>query len=193
MTTIKALADGAEKELELLGELHAIQGAPAAELTIQKPVSIPGAGFYWKAFTAPLYSRRVMEEGAKRSEEPWDLSAAGCLGMLTRKSRKGRSPAGYVRRQMGLYDLCLPVYSVAGASCFFWKVVGYLPAGKGYVAVTKRRVGYWVWLALAALVAFGASYLLFRYDIRTLANTLQDLPGLLSAKWFKTLREWGIL
>lgn len=190
MTTIKALADGAEQGLELLGELHAIQGAPAARLTIKKPVTIPGAGSYWKDFTAPLYSRRVMEEGAKRSEEPWDLSAAGCLGMLT---GKGRSPAGYVRRQMGAHDLCVPVYSVAGKSGLFWKVVGYLPAGKGYVAVAKRRVGYWVWLMIAALLAFGASYLLFRYDLETLANTLRDLPELLSAKWFKTLREWGIL
>lgn len=193
MTTIKALADGAEQELELLGELHAIQGAPAARLTIRKPVTIPGAGSYWKDFTAPLYSRRVMEEGAKRSEEPWDLSAKGCLGMLTGQGRKGRSPAGYVRRQMGLFNLCVPVYSAAGRSALFWKVMGYLPAGKGYVAVAKRRVGYWVWLAIAALVAFGASYLLFRYDIQTLANTLQDLPELLSNKWFKALREWGIL
>lgn len=190
MTTIRALADGAEQELELLGELHAIQGAPAAGLTIRKPVSIPGAGFYWKDFTAPLYSRRVLEEGAKRSEEPWDLSAGGCLGMLT---GKGKAPAGYVRRQMGAHNLCVPVYSVAGKSGLFWKVVGYLPAGKGYVAVAKRRVGYWVWLLFAALIAFGVSYLLFRYDIQTLANTLQDLPELLSAKWFKTLREWGVL
>lgn len=190
MTTIKALADGAEKELELLGELHAIKGAPAAELTIRKPVTIPGAGSFWKDFIAPLYSRRVMEEGSRRSEEPWDLSAEGCLGML---ARKGKTPVGYVRRQMGMYDLCVPVYSTAKASCFFWKVVGYLPAGKGYVAVAKRRVGYWVWLAFAALLAFGAAYLLFRYDPETLANTLRDLPELLSAKWFKALRDWGIL
>lgn len=190
MTTIRALADGAERELELLGELHAIKGAPAAELSIRKPVSVPGAGFFWKDFIAPLYSRQVMEEGSRRSEEPWDLSAGGCLGML---ARKGKTPVGYVRRQMGIYNLCVPVYSAAGKSGLFWKVVGYLPAGKGYVAVAKRRVGYWVWLTLAALAAFGASYLLFRYGPQTLLNTLRDLPGLLSAKWFKALRDWGIL
>lgn len=191
MTTIRALADGEEKELELLGELHAIKGAPAAGLTIRKPVTVPGAGFYWKDFIAPLYSRQVMEEGSRRSEAPWDLSAGGCLGMLLRKGKT--APTGYVRRQMGLHSLCVPVYSAAGKSSLFWKVVGYLPAGKGYVAVAKRRVGYWVWLAIAALIAFGAAYLLFRYDIQTLANTLRDLPGLISAKWFKALRDWGIL
>lgn len=190
MTTIKALADGAEKELELLGELHAIKGAPAADLAIQKPVTIPGAGSYWKDFIAPLYTRQVMEEGSRCSEEPWDLTAEGCLGMLT---RKGKDPAGYVHRRMGIYDLCVPVYSIAGKSTLFWKVVGYLPAGKGYVAVAKRRVGYWVWLAIAALLVFGAAYLLMRYDIQTLENTLRDLPGLISAKWFKALRDWGIL
>lgn len=190
MITIRALADGAEQELELLGELHAIKGAPAAELTIQKPVTIPGAGSYHKDFIAPLYSRQVMEEGSRCSEEPWDLTAKGCLGMLT---RRGKTPAGYVRRQMGLYNLCVPVYSAAKASGLFWRVIGYLPAGNGYVVVAKRRIGYWVCLAIAALIAFGASYLLFRYDMETLANTLRDLPGLLSAKWFKALREWGIL
>ena len=190
MTTIRALGDGEEKELELLGELHAIKGAPAAEFIIQKPVSIPGAGSYRKDFIAPLYTRQVMEEGSRRSEEPWDLSAQGCLGMLL---KKGKGPAGYVRRQLGLFELCVPVYSVAGKSSLFWKVVGYLPAGKGYVAVAKRRVGYWVWLALAAVVVFGAAYLLFRYDVQTLENTLRDLPGLVSAKLFKALRDWGIL
>ena len=62
MTTVRALVDGAEKEMELLGELHAIKGAPARELNIQKRVTIPGAGAYWKSFTAPLYSRQVLEE-----------------------------------------------------------------------------------------------------------------------------------
>lgn len=92
MTTVRALVDGAEKEMELLGELHAIKGAPARELNIQKRVTIPGAGAYWKSFTAPLYSRQVLEEAAKRSEEGWDLSPKGCLGIL---ARKGRAPAGY--------------------------------------------------------------------------------------------------
>lgn len=190
MTTIRALADGEEKELELLGELHAIKGAPTAELTIRKPVTIPGAGSYGKDFVAPLYTRRVMEEGSKRSEEPWDLSAQGCLGMLL---RKGKNPIGYVRRQLGPHNLCVPVYSVAGKSSLFWRAVGYLPAGKGYVTVAKRRVAYWIWLAIAALLAFGAAYLLLRYDIQTFGNTLRDLPELLSSKFFKALRDWGIL
>lgn len=190
MTIIKALPDGGEQGLELLGELHAIKGAPARELNIQKRVTIPGAGAYWKSFTAPLYSRQVLEEAAKRSEEGWDLSPKGCLGIL---ARKGRAPAGYVRRQMGPHNLCVPVYPVAGASCFFWKVAGYLPAGKGYVAVAKRRVGYWVWLAFAALVAFGASYLLFRFGPQVLMSTLRDLPETASAAWFRLLREWGVL
>lgn len=190
MTIIRALADGEETGLELLGELHAIKGAPAAEMTIRKPVTIPGAGSYQKDFIAPLYTRRVMEEGSKRSDKPWDLSAAGCLGMLL---RKGKAPVGYVRRQLGVHNLCLPVYSLAGKSSLFWRVVGYLPAGNGFVAVAKRRVGYWVLLCMAALAVFGVSYLLFRYDVQTLINTLRDLPGLISAKWFKALRDWGIL
>lgn len=190
MTTVRALVDGAEKELELLGELHAIKGAPSEELTIQKRVTIPGAGSYWKSFTAPLYTRQVLEEAAKRSEEGWDLSAKGCLGML---ARKGRKPAGYVRRQMGPHNLCVPVYSTAGASCFFWKVAGYLPAGGGYVAVAKRRVGYWVWLGIVALAAFGISYLLFRYGPDVLLATLRDLPETASAAWFRLLRKWGVL
>lgn len=190
MTTIRALADGAEKELELLGELHAIKGAPAAHLTIKKRVIIPGAGSFWKNFSAPLYTRRVMEEAAKRSEEPWDLSSRGCLGMLI---PRGKNPAGYIRRQVGPHNLCVPVYSVAEASCFSWKVVGFLPAGKGYVTVARRRVGYWVWLTLIALAVFGVSYLLFRYGPGPLMTTLRDLPELLSSKWFKTLREWGIV
>lgn len=190
MTTVRALVDGAEKELELLGELHAIKGAPAAKLTIKKRVTIPGAGSYWKDFSAPLYTRQVMEEAAKRGGEHWDLTAKGCLGIL---ARKGRKPSGYVRRQVGPHNLCLPVYPTAGASCFLWKVAGYLPAGGGYVTVAKRRVGYWVWLALAALAAFGLSYLLFRYGPGPLLATARDLPELLSARWFKLLRDWGVL
>jgi len=190
MTTIRALMDGEEKEKECLGELHAIKGAPARELIIKKRVSIPGAGSYWKDFSAPLYTRQVMEEAAKRSEEPWDLSSKGCLGILV---RKGKKPTGYIQRQVGPHNLCVPVYSVAEASCFRWKVAGYLPAGKGYVTVAKRRVGYWIGLAVAALAVFGVSYLLFRYGPETLAGTLRDLPGTISAQWFKMLREWGIV
>jgi len=190
MTTIRALTDGAEKEMELLGELHAIKGAPAKGLTIKKRVTIPGAGSYWKDFSAPMYTRQVMEEAAKRSEEPWDLTSKGCLGML---ARKGKKPAGYLRRQVGPHNLCVPVYSIAEESCFFWKAAGYLPAGKGYVTVVKRRVGYWVALALGALAAFGVSYLLFRYGPEVLAATLRDLPEMISGRWFKMLREWGIV
>ena len=69
MTTVRALPDGAEEGLELLGELHAIKGAPAGEMRIQKRVTIPGAGSYWKDFSAPLYSRQVMAELTARGEE----------------------------------------------------------------------------------------------------------------------------
>lgn len=190
MTTIQALMDGAEKELPLLGELHAIKGAPSEDLTIRKRVTIPGAGSYWKDFSAPLYTRQVLEEAAKASGEGWDLSAGGCLGMLT---AGGKKPAGYVRRQMGPHNLCVPVCSAAEISCFFWKIVGYLPAGNGYVAVARRRVGYWVWLSVAALLTFAAAYLLFRFGPDTVAATLRDLPDTLSSAWFKMLRDWGVL
>ncbi len=70
---------------------------------------------------------------------------------------------------------------------------GYLPAGDGYLAVMKRRVAYWVWLGIAAAVAFAISYLLFRYGPEMLWSTIVDLPQTLSDAWFRMLREWGIL
>ena len=186
MTIIKALPDGGEQGLELLGELHAIKGAPAGEIRVQKRVTIPGAGAYWKDFRAPLYSRQVMEELIRRGEESCKL----CLGVL---ATKGGQPKGYVRRQMGLHDLCVPVFPVAGLSFLAWRVAGYLPAGDGYLAVMKRRVAYWVWLGIAAAVAFAISYLLFRYGPEMLWSTIVDLPQTLSDAWFRMLREWGIL
>ena len=163
MVTVKALMDGREAGLTPLGEMRSIKGAPAGEMVLEKWVEIPGAGAYWKTFRAPIYSRQVS------------------------------GPKGYVRRQMGLHDLCVPVFPVAGLSFLAWRVVGYLPAGDGYLAVMKRRVAYWVWLGIAAAVAFAISYLLFRYGPEMLWSTIVDLPQTLSDAWFRMLREWGIL
>ena len=186
MVTVKALMDGREAELTPLGEMRSIKGAPAGEMVLEKWVEIPGAGAYWKTFRAPIYSRQVMEELMKRGEESCKL----CLGVL---ATKGGQPKGYVRRQMGLHDLCVPVFPVAGLSFLAWRVAGYLPAGDGYLAVMKRRVAYWVWLGIAAAVAFAISYLLFRYGPEMLWSTIVDLPQTLSDAWFRMLREWGIL
>lgn len=190
MVRVKALMDGREESLTPLGEMHSIKGAPAEEMVLEKWVEIPGAGSYWKTFRAPLYSRQVMEELSKKGEQGWSFTPEHCIGMLT---REGRSPKGYVRRRMGLHDLCVPVFPVKGLSALNWKVLGYLPAGEGYLAVMKRRVGYWVWLSIAALLAFGISYLLFRYGPEMLWATIVDLPQTLSDAWFRLLREWGVL
>lgn len=190
MVTVKALMDGREAGLTPLGEMRSIKGAPAGEMVLEKWVEIPGAGAYWKTFRAPIYSRQVMEELSRKGQLSWSFTPQNCIGMIT---RQGSGPKGYVQRQMGLHDLCVPVFPVAGLSFLAWRVAGYLPAGDGYLAVMKRRVAYWVWLGIAAAVAFVTSYLLFRYGPEMLWSTIVDLPQTLSDAWFRMLREWGIL
>ena len=70
---------------------------------------------------------------------------------------------------------------------------GWLPVGEGYVTVVRRRVGYWVWLALAALAAFGVSYLFFTQGPQVLLDTLRDLPQTLSDSWYRLLHQWGLV
>lgn len=185
MITVRALKDGEEQGLEPLGEMHAIKGAPAEELRFQKRVTIPGAGSYWKEFFAPLYSSSVMEELSRR-----EGGCGPCLGVL---AKKGSSPKGFIRRQLGLHSLSVPVYDQAGRSPLGWKVMGYLPAGEGYVRVVKRRVAYWVGLGITALAVFSLSYLLFRFGPQTLWNTLLELPEVISDNWYRMLHEWGVL
>ena len=186
MTTVRALPDGAEEGLELLGELHAIKGAPAGEMRIQKRVTIPGAGSYWKDFSAPLYSRQVMAELTARGEE----HCKQCLGVLT-KAGKGRK--GFVRRKLGVHTLCLPVSPRERFNFLFWKTVGYLPAGEGYLTVATPRVGYWIWLGLAASVTFVSAYWIFRLGLGAVTDILISLPETLSDTWFRTLHEWGVI
>lgn len=190
MTTVLALADGAQDGMKLLGELHAVKGAPARELLVKKRITIPGAGAFWKTYSAPLYDSQVMAEAEKRAPEGWSFSPKSCLGMT---ARAGKPPKGYVRRRIRGHDLCLPVYSPSALSPLAWRVVGYLPADRGYVAVARRRVGYWVWLALAALAVFGVAYLLFLWGPEALWNTVLDLPGALSDAWYRLLRGWGVV
>ena len=186
MTIIKALPDGGEQGLELLGELHAIKGAPAGEIRVQKRVTIPGAGAYWKEFRAPLYSRQVMEELIRRGEESCKL----CLGVL---ATKGGQPKGYVRRKLGLFELCLPVFPKEGFSFLTWKTLGFLPAGEGYLTVVKRRIAYWVWLGIATVLAFVLAYWSFRYGLGTVLNWFAELPQTISDTWFRTLHAWGVI
>ena len=186
MTNIKALPDGGEQGLELLGELHAVKGAPAGELRVKKRVTIPGAGAYWKEFSAPLYSRQVMEELVKRGEENCKV----CLGVLADKKDR---PKGYVRRKLGLFELCLPVYAKDGFSFLTWKTLGFIPAGEGYLTVVKPRIAYWIWLAVAAVLAFTFAYCSFRFGLWTVLNWFTELPRLISDTWFRTLHEWGVI
>lgn len=191
MTTVKALMDGAQEGLELLGELRAIKGVPAQEMRVKKRVVIPGAGSYWKSYPAPLYDRQVMVELAKGGESPRSFSKAGCLGAL---ASAGKSVRGYVHRRVGLHHLCVPVYDPSRISPLTWKTVGYLPVGEeGYVAVMRRRVAYWVWLAIAALLVFAFSYLFFVHGPEAVWATLTDLPQALSDAWFRLLRDWGVV
>lgn len=185
MASVRALRDGEEQDLEYLGELRAIKGAPAQELLIQKPVTIPGAGSYRKDFSAPLYSRQVMEALAKR-----EAGSGPCIGVLT---ARGKSVRGYVRRQLGPHLLCIPVYDRRGFSPLAWRTLGYLPAGKGYLKVVKRRVAFWFYLSALALLVFAVSYLCFRYGPQPLWNTLLELPETISDGWYRMLREWGVV
>lgn len=185
MITVRALKDGEEQGLAPLGEMHAVKGAPAEEMSVQKRVTIPGAGSYWKEFSAPLYSAAVMGELSRR-----EGGCGPCLGVL---ARSGAAPKGFIRRQLGLHELLVPVYEAMDHSPLCWKTAGYLPAGEGYVKVMKRRVAYWVWLAIAALVVFAVSYLLFRYGPHVLWNTILELPERVSAAWFRMLHDWGVL
>ena len=185
MASVKALRDGEEQGLECLGELRAVKGALAKELLIQKPVTIPGAGSYLKDFTAPLYGRGVMAELAKGEK-----GCGPCVGVLAKDKNP---PKGYVRRQMGPHLLCVPVYDQRLFSSLAWKVLGYLPAGEGYLKVAKRRVGFWVGLAVLALLVFAVSYLGFRHGPQALWNTLLELPETLSDGWYWLLRKWGVV
>ena len=192
MITIEALPDGGEGALELLGEPHLIKGAPAGEMRILKPVTIPGAGSYRKAFSAPLYRRREMEELDRNTGKEWGFSPKRCKGILARR-RRGVSPKGYLRRRLGRHELSIPVYRREDFSPFLWREAGWLPVGEGYVTVVRRRVGYWVWLALAALAAFGVSYLFFTQGPQVLLDTLRDLPQTLSDSWYRLLHQWGLI
>ena len=183
MVTIRALPDGGERELECLGEARLLKGVPAGEMRVLKPVSIPGAGSYEKEFPAPLYRREELEVALGPSR-------GRCLGVL---ARRGKRPRGYLRRRLGPHELCIPVYPAGDFSPFLWKTAGYLPAGGDYAAVVRRRVGYWVWLFLAAALAFGLSYLFFTQGPEPLLATLRDLPMTLSDAWYRLLRQLGLV
>ena len=188
MTTVRALPDGGEQGLELLGELRAIKGAPAGEMRIQKRVTIPGAGSYWKEFSAPLYSRQVMAELSREGEGG---AFQTCLGVLA----KGGScaPKGYVRRKLGIYELCVPVYPREAFNFLLWKPLGYLPAGEGYLTVAKRRIGYWIWLGIAALAVFSLAYWCFRFGPAAVMDGIAALPQTISDGWYRMLHEWGVI
>lgn len=189
MTTVRALPDGGEQGLELLGDLRAIKGAPAGEMRIEKRVTIPGAGSYWKEFPAPLYSRQVMAELSKREEGGCFQT---CLGVLVKKGASS-SPKGYVRRRLGIYELCLPVYPRESFNFLLWKPLGYLPAGEGYLTVAKPRVGYWVCLGLAALAAFCLAYWCFRFGTAAVVDGLAALPETILDNCLRVLHEWGVI
>lgn len=184
MTIVKALPDGGEEGLELLGELKIIKGAPSGQMTIKKRITIPGAGSYWKEFSAPLYSRQVMAELSREE------GSGACLGVLT---KKGAAPKGYIRRQLGLYTVCLPVYPRENYNFLFWKSMGYLPAGEGYLVVAKPRVGYWIWLGIAAVLTFVLAYWGFRYGFWAMVDGVIGLPKTISENWYRMLHEWGVI
>ena len=190
MVTVKALMDGREAELTPLGEMRSIKGAPAGEMVLEKWVEIPGAGAYWKTFRAPIYSRQVMEELSRKGQLSWSFTPQNCIGMIT---RQGSGPKGYVRRKLGLFELCLPVFPKEGFSFLTWKTLGFLPAGEGYLTVVKRRIAYWVWLGIAAVLAFVLAYWSFRYGLGTVLNWFAELPQTISDTWFRTLHEWGVI
>jgi hypothetical protein len=190
MTTIWALPDGEEKDLKLLGEPHLAGGLQAGEMRVLKAVTIPGAGSFRKSYSAPIYRRRDMEELDRRTGEEWSFSRKRCRGVL---ARKGSRTLGYIRRRVGNHLLCIPVFDPKGFASLGWKTAGYLPVGDGWVAVARRRVGYWIWLTLAALAVFGVSYLLFTQGPQVLLATFQELPQTLSDSWYRLLRGWGLI
>ena len=170
---------------QLLVTLLAVKGALAKELLIQKPVTIPGAGSYLKDFTAPLYGRGVMAELAKGEK-----GCGPCVGVLAKEKK---APKGYVRRRLGIYELCLPVYPRESFNFLLWKPLGYLPAGEGYLTVAKPRVGYWVCLGLAALAAFCLAYWCFRFGTAAVVDGLAALPETILDNCLRVLHEWGVI
>ena len=179
------MEDGQQQDLPCLGTLRAVKGLPCRTLTLRKRVIIPGAGRYRKELAAPFY--RVSAVRKYRREQPEDQR----LPLLGAVGRRGapRNGSGYVQRQEGAHCFRLAVSPLDQLSGLGWSVKGYLAADSGWVAVVRRRVAYWVLLAIVAVVVFGVSYQAFRYGwqegTRMLLESLRELPDTLLTAWYR--------
>lgn len=160
MMTIRALPDNEAAALPELGTLRPIPDMPADKIRLQKTVEDGRFGPFVKEVTTQLYSRAALLH-LDGVEPGFSFAPDKCLGLLFR--RRGDKPMGYVTRPSGVYRLALPVYSKALFSPVFYRVLGYMVTGDRYVAVVRRRVLFWVVLALLAGASFSLSYLCFVY------------------------------
>lgn len=158
--TIRALRDEETTDLPELGVLRPIPDMPAQTACLRKTVEDGRFGPFAKEVATQLYSRAALLhlDGA---EPDFSFAPEHCLGVLFGRCRD--KPLGYVTRPSGVYRLALPVYDKGTYSPAFYRVAGYMVTGDRYVAVVRRRVLFWMALALLAGVSFSMSYLCFAY------------------------------
>lgn len=163
MLTIWALDDDTQNNMEELGALAPLDGVKAKCICFQKKV-VTQLGAFIKSLRSPLYSTKSAREYAATHPQ-WVFDEQHCLGAVCTGKKVKATPKGYVVRQSSIYRLALPVYNPNGFSPLAYTLAGYLATSNGYLMVLKRRVAFWVWLAVAALAVFGISYACFAHGI----------------------------
>lgn len=153
MATIHALPDGLEEKLELLDYLIPLSDSNSQDLTLAKKIEVADIGKYTKKLLTPLYGQQAIKNHLDTIDNI-NTSSSFCIGVLCNSVKS--KPKGYVTRKSGAHCFCLPVYDSNEVSRAWNKIVGYLPANKGFVAVTSKRILPWI---LLALLAFCLSFL----------------------------------
>lgn len=174
MLTIKALPDGCEEAMTLLGSLCPLENEPSQGISLVKKITVENIGSYRKKLHTPIYKGSVMSRLAVTdphcSFDPTHCAGALCPGLSI-------PPVGYVVRSCGAHRFCLLVYETASISSAFYSIAGYMSTEEGFVAVCKRRTPMWCFLGLCSALIFVLSYLVLQHGAAGALDELIRLGG----------------
>ena len=172
MIKIFAAADGEDHQLSLLGTIEIVQGIKGRGITLCKQVYVKNFGKHIKTIQVPMYTKKALFSiFSTKQKVVFSRKITGVIG----EGRKA-TPKGYVLRHSGPHSLSVPVYSVAAFPWFLYHVGGYIATDKGFIAVMKKQILFWIILGILACFGAMTIFLIYRFGFNmTMAELIMLL------------------
>lgn len=173
--TIHSLSDRQFPELPQLGNLIYNEQPDCIAVGLDKQVELAGLGSYRRPIHAPALTEKQLRRWL--AERPEESGPYPCLGVIA-AGKFSAQPIGTVDRLQGCHLYRVPVYSPGTFGSLGWAEKLALLTDRGYVVLCVRQTGYWIRVAIVALLLGCAAFFLFLLGPR---GCLEAAKALLSS------------